>query len=355
MPIFAGTNLEATATNNVRVREVDSGGFVLSLSLHGSDAPSVALTAASTYQHGCIANWVESGTGVAALYENTGSVAVPSWNLIGGVAPGDIALAEGNMLIGNAGGVAAALDLGNTNAGIAIGNGTTATINALTGDVAMTNAGVTTVTDLTITSEARGDLLRRGATTWERVAAATSGQILVGNGTDVVSVAVSGDVALAANGAVTIGAGAVTNPKVADSAGVGGLFVPKTAIVVYDFTVDGGTAGVIALTGSPTLPDNAVVWVSAYEVLTTVTTAGADAGTLTLTLPTDGDLFTAIAVSDGSNPWDQGVFVQGLGAIVVASQTPKKLTGARLLTLTAGGQNITAGKIVFHLSYFVSQ
>lgn len=44
-----------------------------------------------------------------------------------------------------------------------------------------------TVTDLTIASEARGDLLRRGASAWERVAAKTSGNLVGGDGTDVVS------------------------------------------------------------------------------------------------------------------------------------------------------------------------
>ena len=147
----------------------------------------------------------------------------------------------------------------------------------------------------------------------------------------------------------------VTEPKVVGSVGVGGLFVKKHALVVYDFAVDGGVVGAIPLTGSPTIPDNAVVHVESYDVLTTVTTAGADAGTLTLGFPTDGDLFTAIAVSDGSNPWDAGVFVKGTGALVDASQTPKKLTGARTFILTAGGQAITAGKVVFQVSYWISQ
>lgn len=46
--------------------------------------------------------------------------------------------------------------------------------------------------------------------------AKTSGQILVGDGTDVVSVAVSGDATLAANGALTIGDNKITNTKLAD-------------------------------------------------------------------------------------------------------------------------------------------
>ncbi len=66
-------------------------------------------------------------------------------------------------------------------------------------------------------SEAQGDILRYSGTVWERHAAATSGQILVGDGTDIVSVAVSGDVTLDGAGAVTIAAGAVTNSMLAGS------------------------------------------------------------------------------------------------------------------------------------------
>jgi hypothetical protein len=58
--------------------------------------------------------------------------------------------------------------------------------------------------DLEVSSEARGDMLRRGASAWERHSAKTSGQILVGDGTDVVSVAVSGDATLSSAGAVAV-------------------------------------------------------------------------------------------------------------------------------------------------------
>ncbi len=48
--------------------------------------------------------------------------------------------------------------------------------------------------------------------------AKTSGQILVGDGTDLKSVAVSGDASLAANGALTIANGAISETKMADAA-----------------------------------------------------------------------------------------------------------------------------------------
>ena len=43
--------------------------------------------------------------------------------------------------------------------------------------------------DIAIAGETRGDLARRGASGWERVAALTSGNVITGDGTDVVSAA----------------------------------------------------------------------------------------------------------------------------------------------------------------------
>ena len=180
-------------------------------------------------------------------------------------------------------------------------------------------------------------------------------KILVGNGTTATSVAMSGDATIAKTGALTIGNNTISSANVVEATGTGGLLVSKSAIVVYDFSVDGGSQGAIALTGSPLLLDNSVVWVDAIEVVTTFTSSS-DAATVTLGVPTDGDLFTAVAISDASNSWDQGIFLQGQGAIVVASQTAKKLTDARLLQLTvAGGEDLTAGKAIFHLRYYVSE
>jgi hypothetical protein len=88
-----------------------------------------------------------------AVYVNTNTKASPTWGALGTVT----ALAEGNIFIGDSGGAAAALS------------------------------------------------------------AKTSGRILVGNGTTVVSVAVSGDATLASTGALTIGASKLdgTQAKVA--------------------------------------------------------------------------------------------------------------------------------------------
>jgi hypothetical protein len=63
--------------------------------------------------------------------------------------------------------------------------------------------------DLEVTSEARGDILRRGASAWERLSAKTAAQLLIGDGTDLVSVPVTGDISITAAGLTAIGAGKV--------------------------------------------------------------------------------------------------------------------------------------------------
>lgn len=183
-----------------------------------------------------------------------------------------------------------------------------------------------------------------------------AGGLFISDGNDMVRVALSGDVTMNGSGAVTIAADAVTEAKVADSDGTSGLYIQKQALALYDFATDGGGApGAITLTDAVTIPDNAIVLCTGYEVITTFTTAGADAGTVKLNLVTDGDLTTAIAVSDGGNPWDQGLFTahQGNGAFATAP-TPRKTTAARLVQVTSAGQAITAGKAVFFLEYWVS-
>ena len=99
---------------------------------------------------------------------------------------------------------------------------------------------------------------------------------------------VSGTDAINSSGEATALASGAT---VGDSDGTSGLGLTKSAFVVYDFSVDGGTAGTITLTGAPTIPDNAVVAIQSYDVITTLTSA-TNAATVKLSLPTDGDLNT---------------------------------------------------------------
>ena len=62
----------------------------------------------------------------------------------------------------------------------------------------------------------RGSILVGGSGGSAELDAKTSGRILVGDGTDIASVAVSGDATLAANGALTIAAGAIEHGMLAE-------------------------------------------------------------------------------------------------------------------------------------------
>jgi len=147
----------------------------------------------------------------------------------------------------------------------------------------------------------------------------------------------------------------MTEAKTPDSDGTSGLYLKKHALVTYDFAADGGAQGAITLADPVTIPDNAVCFLESYDVLTTCTP---DTATIKLNLVTDGDLSTAIAVNDAKNPWDAGVFVAAgggdLGAFETAP-TPQKTTAARLVQVTVATADVTAGKIVFCVSYWVSQ
>ena len=61
---------------------------------------------------------------------------------------GDLAIAEGNMLVGNSSGLGAELDI-STDTQIIVGNGTTATSVAVSGDATIANTGTVTVSGST--------------------------------------------------------------------------------------------------------------------------------------------------------------------------------------------------------------
>lgn len=260
-----GTCLESVVSTTLKIRETDLEGLALSASCVGTPP-----TTAGVFAHGCIMLQTDTSTGAKGLYENVGSSAVPSWNLLGDIAASEITLATGSVLVGTAG-VAAALDAKGSGK-ILVGNGTTVASVSVSGDVTLAANGATTVTDLTIASEARGDLLRRGASTWEHFSAKTAGQILVGDGTDVVSVPVSGDATLSAAGVLTVTSAFSSVTYDLTPANIIGMFAAPVVIVagqagktieflgatvVYDYDTatygGGGAVGVVEETSGTAL------------------------------------------------------------------------------------------------------
>lgn len=127
----------------------------------------------------------------------------------------------------------------------------------------------------------------------------------------------------------------------------------RVARATYDFAVDGGAIGPHTL--GVTLPVGAIVTGGFIDVITTCVTAGADAGTMAISVQAANDIVTATAVVTAGDIWDAGRH-----AIAPKSNTPettsvKVTTTAKLITATIAVQAFTAGKFIVFLNYVLSE
>ncbi len=153
-----------------------------------------------------------------------------------------------------------------TNAHIFVGNASNiATDVAMTGDISITNAGVTAIAAGVIVN---ADINASAAIAFSKLAALTSGNILVGSAGNVAtSVAMSGDATIIASGALTIAANAITTTKILDAnvtlaklaSGITPSHVIKFASQVT--TVGGAAAEAFTVTGAVGATDRAFVQV----------------------------------------------------------------------------------------------
>lgn len=179
----------------------------------------------------------------------------------------------------------------------------------------------------------------------------TDGEVIIGDANNLGQPqSFSGAFTIDRTGVATLGslvvtnsnlAGSITESKVLRSDGTGGQYIAREVHAAYDFATDGGAQGVITLADSGQFPNNSCVELIGYDVLTTFTSSS-DAATVKVGLPTDGDLSTAIAISDSGNPWDAGYH---LGSEL--TPIPLKTTSSRQVTMTVATENLTAGAAVF--------
>lgn len=126
--------------------------------------------------------------------------------------------------------------------------------------------------------------------------------------------------------------------------------VAQIQLGIFDFAVQGGVIGAYAI--SPVIPAKALIKRVDYEVITTFTSA-TDGATIALKIEGANDIKTAIAISNGANPWDAGVPL--VTSITGATATWVKTTVERQVTLTSAVEALTAGRLRVYVEYVMSE
>jgi len=143
-----------------------------------------------------------------------------------------------------------------------------------------------------------------------------------------------------------IAAGTVTEAMV-ETTTTAGLRVKRVAHGIFDAT--GGKA-IGAHTLGATIPINSFVNGVWYKVDTTFTSA-TDAGTIALSIQAANDVISAVAISDGANPWDLTTLpVEGISKLETTS-TWLITSAARALTATVAVEALTAGVLHVWVEY----
>jgi len=166
-------------------------------------------------------------------------------------------IARGSVKVG--GGSDAPTDLdAKTSGQILVGDGTDINSVAVSGDVSLASNGAVTIAadaveNSMLANMTRGTIKVGGNSNAPTdLDAKTSGQILVGDGTDIASVAVSGDVGLASNGAMTIQANAVEGSMLNSNVAGTGLDYGSNelSVDVSDFMANGANNRIVTATGT---------------------------------------------------------------------------------------------------------
>lgn len=150
------------------------------------------------------------------------------------------------------------------------------------------------------------------------------------------------------------------------------LFKQNIAKIVFD-TADVDSSGVSNTTTAShgsgfIMPKGAIIKDARIQVNTTFTSAGADAGTIAVTVSSAGDLVAATAISDSRNIWDAGmkgtlVTAPNLGAdaahdsavevIDLFGALPIVTSAPVEVTFTVASQALTAGKCTLFIEYWL--
>jgi len=149
-----------------------------------------------------------------------------------------------------------------------------------------------------------------------------------------------------------------------------GTVVREMAVATFNPSANTGERAIGAHGLGVYLPAKALITRAFIDVVTTFTSAGADAGTIAIHAESAGDIVAAIAISDSTNVWDAGARGSKVGfpnlgadaghdsAVEVAALfagTMVKTTEVREITATVATQALTAGKANIYVEYVISE
>lgn len=117
--------------------------------------------------------------------------------------------------------------------------------------------------DFELSGEARGDISRRGASAWEAHSAKTSGQLLGGDGTDVKSMPVTGDVSLAHSAGNLVS----TVANLTQAGQAAGDLIYRDAAATFARLAKGTAGQGLSMNAA----ENAPVWTDSGGLISTVT------------------------------------------------------------------------------------
>lgn len=146
-----------------------------------------------------------------------------------------------------------------------------------------------------------------------------------------------------------------------------GTIVEEMAVATFDPSANTAQRPIAAYGLGVFIPTNAIIVDAWIDVVTTCASAGADAGTIALSLESANDIVAAIAISDASNVWDAGRRGTKIGSYATSGNAETalvqaasragsyvKTTAIRELTATVAAQALTAGKFNVYVKYIIS-
>jgi hypothetical protein len=232
---MVGSNFFAKKTSTLDIAFCDANGLAVFAKCTGTPP-----TTANVFSHGCLINQTDSGTGTAAIYQNTGSSASPVWTLLDTALPGDSAskLIDTNSLT--------AVDVGTTASAVnnlRVTNSATGAVSA--NAVAITAVGSDSAVSLSMAPKGATGILTLGLSngTGDIVVGSSSATqtTKIGNGAGIQNVNIAN--ATVAGTTVTV-AGAATGAGITDTVSISGGNAAATGVKVVNIaTGTPGTSG----------------------------------------------------------------------------------------------------------------